>query len=186
MATSPRVIALCGLKRCGKDTVADVLVREYGFEHRKIAEKLKSMVQNLFDLSLEQVESDLKETVDPRWGVSPRRLMQFFGTEVLQEKIQELMPHKGRRFLIQSTLAVPVTCPMVISDLRFMHEYEVLREAFPNSLEVIEVRRQTLASASPDTHISEHEFVRIPKNKILYNNGTVADLQSHARRLCGS
>lgn len=179
--TTPKVIALCGLKRCGKDTFADVLVREYGFEHRKIAGKLKTVVRYLFELSEEQVETDLKETVDPRWGTTPRRLMQFFGTEVLQEKIQELLPQEGRRFLIHSALAAPITQPTVISDLRFMHEYEMLKATFPNSLEIIEVRRGGGNETASDPHISEHEYVHIPKNKIIYNDGSIEDLHAQAQ-----
>lgn len=169
------IIALCGLRRCGKDTVAHFLASRHGFEHVKIAEKLKRMVKDLFDFTDDQLETDAKELVDPRWGVSPRKLMQFFGTEIMQEKIQEVLPHVGRNFFVQRLLLeLPKkTKPLVISDMRFLHEYNALKCHAP--ITVVEIQRPLCVQ---DPHKSEQEYVHIPKDFVLHNHTSVTDLYS--------
>ena len=93
----PRIVAICGPKGAGKDALADHLVSVYGYEKIKFADVLKDAVGILFGFTREQMDDgDLKEVVDIRWGVTPRKVLQFFGTEVMQYKLQELMPNMDR------------------------------------------------------------------------------------------
>jgi hypothetical protein len=99
------IIAICGAKRSGKDVLSKYLVHKYKYRKLYFAEPLKKAVKELFNFSDIQVGIDEgenagceKDTVDDRWGVSPRQALQFFGTEVLQYKIQELLPTINRYF----------------------------------------------------------------------------------------
>lgn len=175
------IIALCGLRRCGKDTAANFLVSQHGYVHLKVAEKLKHMVRDLFDFTEEQVETNMKEVVDPRWGVSPRKVMQFFGTEIMQHKIQEVIPGIGRTFFVRSLLheMSKTSKPIVISDMRFIHEYEMIKLQYP-TLHVIEIQRSLCVQ---DTHASEQEYRAIPKDFVIANNATPEELHQKIREI---
>lgn len=175
----PRVIAVCGLKRSGKDTVADMLCSAYGYKKIKIAEGLKDMMRVVFGFSEDQLETDAKDQLDPRWGITPRLAMQFFGTEIMQYEIQKIMPDIGRTFWIKRMIEEHVERHpferFVVSDMRFVHEYDMLKPYHPL---VIRVERDEAAAAPclSGMHVSEREFKSIPCSVIIKNNGTRNDL----------
>lgn len=173
MTTSPRVIAICGRKRSGKDTVASFICDKYGYSNAKFAEPLKASVQGLFGFSDYQLEVD-KESVDAFWGVSPREVMQFFGAHVVQYEFQKLLPGIGRSFFIKSLLARHKDDKIVISDLRFQHEFDAIK-AIPNAI-IFKLIRPSLTNE--DNHISEREVdeIVVPDEFLLENNGSVEAL----------
>jgi dephospho-CoA kinase len=179
----PKIIAICGAKRSGKDVLAEHLVKNYTYERVAFADSLKQAVKALFNFDDEQVRTDKKDVIDETWGITPRSALQFFGTEVMQEKIQELLPDIKRNFFANNlknyiTNANADTM-FVISDLRFLHEYEMLLK-IPNirkeDVVIIRVvRPSNLDDASPDTHISEREYMKIPYDIVLLNDSTIAN-----------
>jgi len=184
----PRIIAICGAKRSGKDVLAEHIVKQYHYERVAFANPLKQAVKALFNFNDEQVETDIKDVVDEKWGITPRAALQFFGTEMMQEKIQELLPDIKRNFFANTLKnyiashrdADGQKTSFVISDMRFLHEYEMLFQ-IPNirkeDIVVIRVLRPTTtgvaAFASSDSHISELEYVNIPYDVVLVNNSTI-------------
>ena len=121
-----------------------------------------------------------KEDNDDRWDTTPRKMMQFIGTEVFQYKIQELIPNIGRNFWIKSLLSDELldniknnNHKIVISDLRFLHEYENLKQ-LNIQLVVLKVTNKNIKNI--DTHISETEHLKIPIDYEIENNGTIEDL----------
>jgi hypothetical protein len=169
----PKVIAICGHKRCGKDTLATYICKKYGYENIKIASKLKDTMKLLFGFTDDQLETE-KETVDPRWGITPRKAMQFFGTEVMQFQLQKIIPNIDRSFWIKSTIEEMEKHPQksyIISDMRFMHEHQELMKRFP--VTVIRINRY---SKTYDTHISETEYNNIPYDILLNNTSTIDHL----------
>jgi hypothetical protein len=171
MMMIPRLVAICGYKRSGKDTLAEFIVSNYGHKHVKVAEKLKKITKMVFNFSDEQIESDTKEHVDPRWGISPRAAMQFIGTEMFQYKIQELLPDIQRNLWIKGIVEEieNSNSSVVISDLRFVHEYEELKK---QNVFVIRVTRPMVVQH--DNHPSETEFLKIPADLVVENS----DIQS--------
>lgn len=171
------IVCVCGLRRSGKDTIANILKNDHGYKVVKIAGLLKDMLKTVFNFTDEQLEGDLKEELDPRWGVTPRKVMQFMGTEVMQFKIQELLPDIGRMFwtraFIERYLPANNTDNLVISDIRFLHEYEELKK-HTNNIRVIRVLRQ---GCNLDDHASEKEYLKIPVDNIIENDGTIEDLR---------
>lgn len=166
----PKAIAICGLKRSGKDTIADYLCQEYHYEKVKIAHPLKHVMKYLFNLTDDQIEGNEKDVVDPRWSVEPRKLMQFFGTEIMQYKVQEVLPEIGRSFWIKRLVEEHLSRPelLVIPDLRFVHEYDVLKKY---NVEFWRVERQfDTAYVKPDDHVSELEYLNIPVCKVFENH----------------
>jgi dephospho-CoA kinase len=168
----PIVIAICGAKRTGKDTLAKHLVNSYGYHKLAFADPLKQAVSALFGFSEEQLgDGDDKDMLDEKWCITPRKALQFFGTEVLQYKIQELLPLIDRGFLAYSLanrIRQAKDGRFVISDMRFLHEYEELKKLRVLFV-VIRVDRERLETVE-ETHCSEIEYMNIPYDFILHND----------------
>ena len=169
--TLPRIIAICGRKRTGKDTVAGYISRKYGYTNAKFAEPLKAAVQGLFGFTDKQLEDD-KEVVDETWEITPREAMQFMGCNFVQYELQKLMPHIGRNFFIKSLLNRHKKNRIVISDLRFLHEYEAIAQE-PDSLVIKLVRP---SADNGDTHISETEVDSVSPKYVIDNTGSLDKL----------
>lgn len=174
--TLPRIIAICGLKRSGKDTIADYLCQHYGYTKIRIANPLKQGLKAMFGFSDDQLETDLKDVVDERWGVEPRKVMQFIGTEIMQYKINEVIPSLGRSFWIKSLIEEHINHTdgkdklFVIPDLRFKHEYELLLQYNAVFWRVERIRDGGVMLPTDEIHTSEKEYLDIPVSKILKNN----------------
>jgi len=130
------IILLHGLSRCGKDTVANILVNRFDFAHLKIAAHLKRCAAILFEIPVEHFETNEKDLVHSKWNCTPRQILKFLGTDVFQFKIEELVPDLKRRFWIDH-LHTRIAenranqKSIVISDYRFPHEREYLKDRFP-------------------------------------------------------
>ena len=72
-----KLIGVSGKRGSGKDTFAGLLRKHYvGFSSAiSFAEKLKTQVMKDFNLSKEQVYTELKEVVDPRYNKTPRDIL---------------------------------------------------------------------------------------------------------------
>ena len=184
------IIAICGAKRSGKDVLAKYIVATRGFKKLSFAEPLKKAVRELFNFNDIQVGIDEenavgneKEIIDERWGISPRKALQFFGTEIMQHTIDELIPNTNRGFLADILLsrisdAASDTCNnYVISDLRFLHEYNKLKSSAKiRSLIIVKISRPSINIVERDTHISEKEYIDIPYDVEIVNDGAIGDL----------
>jgi hypothetical protein len=171
----PRIIALCGRKQVGKDTIGTILQKFHGYTPIKFAAPLKRSMQALFGFSHEQIDGIDKDLKDPRYGCTPRTIMQFFGTEIMQSKLRDVMPQCGRDFFVKRLIEslLPNT-NYVITDVRFKHEAEGLRRAFPgDQLVIITITRD---SPHQDSHVSETEWRDVPCDFTIENNGTLDDL----------
>ncbi len=175
------IVGICGKRRSGKDIVADHLCQQYGYTKYKIADKLKSMCQLLFGFTDEELEITKDEPCE-RWdNVTPRRVMQFMGTEVMQHQLQDLFPKVGRKFWIRAVINDFAHERIAISDMRFLHELEELkrleRDGADVKVIVLKIRRNTTETPSDaDLHESEVECSKIQPDVIIDNDGDVEDL----------
>lgn len=125
------LIGFLGRSGSGKDTSADYLCSKYGFIKRSFAEPLKRACQELFLFSDDQVFVH-KELGDPKWfGVTPRKVLQFVGTDLLRSKMSEIIPEIGEDIFIhnfrlwyESRSVEHITVP----DLRFQNEVDLIHE----------------------------------------------------------
>jgi len=182
MNKMPKIIALCGYRGSGKDTAAEYLVKKYKYNHYKISEKLKEVIKLLFNLDDNDLEQH-KDKINDKWGIEPRKIMQFIGTDMFQYKLQELFPNIGKDFWIKSLFTDELINKIknedhkiVISDLRFLHEYNLISRIY-QTYSVLKVQNNNLEK--DDKHISENEFNNIPINAIILNNTTKQDLYNN-------
>lgn len=181
------VVAICGKKGSGKDVIAKHLEARHGFAHVKVAGPLKECVRSLFGISTEQIEDPvLKETIDPRYGASPRRLMQFMGTEVMRDLFARSFPVVGAEFWTHALvrqIGRTGRDRIVVSDMRFVNEFAALTREADTLVHVIRVNRareRTSTSVVEDSHVSETEFETIPADHVVDND---ADIDSLLRRV---
>jgi hypothetical protein len=173
-----QVVAICGRKRSGKDTAADYICKTYGHAHVKIADPLKKVCGILFGFSHDQMEDDRKEIVCSPFNISPRQAMQFFGTEVMQYKIKELLPDIHRTFWITTLINEQKTRRdnIVISDVRFPHEITAIYDAYGrDNVTVVKIVTNAQDSKS-DAHCSEQEWIGIKEDLLVSNLGTKDDM----------
>jgi len=182
------VLALCGRAGAGKDALADYLVTRHGFTKAKFADPLKRAACVLFDWPPEALEGPAKDQPDSRYGgVTPRALLQWLGTSVMQHSLQDVMPGVGRGFfanrLCRQLLlraASDSILRIVISDMRFMHEYVALRRCFGDNMCCIKITREESAlhprRIREAEHVSETEHLSIPVNLELCNDGSLVDM----------
>lgn len=131
-----KIIGVCGFIGCGKGTVGDILVEDYGFEKISFADKLKDGVSTVFGWDREMLEGDTKksrswrETPDDFWStelgrdISPRYVLQLFGTDCMRKGFdKDVWVLLVKRHIINN----PET-DFVIPDVRFYNERGMLKE----------------------------------------------------------
>ena len=118
------IIAFLGRAGSGKSTAAKHLVEKYGATRYSIARGLKEMAKDLYGFTDEQVygTQEQKETVEPRWGISPRQAMQRLGAAARK--------HLGEDVWINACveeIGASDDPRVVIDDVRHLNEVELLR-----------------------------------------------------------
>jgi len=87
------IIGIGGKKRSGKDTIADFLIKEYGFIKYGFAEPIKEIAKIIFGFDEEQLYGTKKEEIDEVWKIKPRNFFQKFGTDYGQYIFPEHFPN---------------------------------------------------------------------------------------------
>jgi len=137
--SKPMLVGICGAKGAGKNEAAKVLIHRHAFTPIAFADPLKVAVREIFSFTYNQVNGSFeeKEAVDPRWGISPRQAMQWFGTESMRgafgrEAIRAgaWTPEDAAAIWIRvlehqiKTRLYETTSRIIITDVRFPDEAE--------------------------------------------------------------
>lgn len=135
-----KLIGICGHARSGKDTVGQYLNQTRPDTYKlAFAGALKAASAAMFGIDLDKFYDDeLKEQPDPVWNVSPRKIAQFFGTEMVRDTLDRLIPGMGANFWVQrmahtlngqcETVPYEADDVVVITDVRFQNEYDWIIE----------------------------------------------------------
>jgi hypothetical protein len=116
------IIGLGYKARSGKDTIAEYLVRVYGFRRVAFADSLKEACRQIFSFTDEQLYGDKKEVVDSYWEVTPRYVLQKVGTECMREGYDKDIWIKSVEKKIRDSKD-----NWVITDMRFPNEAEAVK-----------------------------------------------------------
>lgn len=131
-----KIIGICGFIGCGKGTVGDILVDEYGFTKISYADRLKDTVATMFGWDRDQIEGKTpesrawRETPDPWWSeelgyeFTPRLAMQRVGTDCMRKGLDDQIWVK----FVKKQLADNPETNYVIPDVRFYNERDLVRE----------------------------------------------------------
>lgn len=154
------LIGLIGLKQSGKDTFADYLVREHHFKKLAFAEPVKSICRVMFLLTEAQLnDPHQKEMVDPRWGLSPRQMMQKVGTDMVREMWDDDFWVKNMDMRHRQIVE-----DVVVSDVRFPNEAQWIRDRGGLLVRIADGREH-----SSDTHSSETSQASIQEDVRVLN-----------------
>ena len=171
------IIGLTGYAQSGKDTVAKILVEEYGYTRIAFADKIREFLYEtnpMYD-SIAGEPVFVKAKVDrDGWEVakqSPhiRRLLQNSG--VAARKLF------GEDFWVDEAMKSMLNDPRpdmnyVITDVRFLNEADMLRA---NNGQIWRIKRSGVAAVN--AHVSESQMDGYQVDQIFTNNGTIQDLK---------
>ena len=194
------IIGICGLIGSGKDTVANYLVDQHQYKRESFAGALKDAVASVFGWDRQLLEGatpearEWREQVDTCWAerlnmpeLTPRWVLQYWGTEVCRKSFHNdiWIASLEHRLLQQDS-------DIVISDVRFPNEVEVIKKA---GGKVWWVQRGALPDWYPqgmlasngyedavkqleeqNVHISEWAWLQTVFDCVLTNNSTVDHL----------
>lgn len=117
------IIGFTGRAGAGKDTAASLI--EPRVHNLAFAKPLKDAAKILFNFTDEQLYDPVKkEEVDPKWGKSPREILQWLGTDVLRNHISKdffLINMENRIKEIEKE-------NIAITDVRFNNEAELIHK----------------------------------------------------------
>ena len=188
-----RLIGIHGHAGVGKDTVASYLEQSKKDTYiEAFADPLKSACAALFGIPLDSFyDEEEKEIVDPFWGVSPRQMAQFVGTELIRNHLGKLFDNEdnGRLFWVRHLQArldgdlqesssgnYTDWDTVIICDVRFQEEYDWIIES--NGKVIHLTRPGYEGKVGLDNHSSE-QSINLHAKEVTYeveNNGTLDDL----------
>jgi hypothetical protein len=183
----PQIIGITGRKYNGKDTVADYLCKEYGYIKLSFAGPIKQICKILFGFNDEQLYGSLKEEIDTRWDQSPRKLMQYIGTELFRQRMADILPGIEENFWIKCLMEQVNTmikenpnARIVIADVRFHNEVDAVKNCgYTNA--VIRVTRPSVNTNNTDCHESELLIEHLKVDEDIMND---ADLNTLYKKAC--
>jgi hypothetical protein len=179
----------------GKDTCGQYLVDRHGYKRVAFADPLKRAAMQIFGLTEQQCYGSKanKETVDPRWGFTPRYAMQTLGeklrvifgedvwvksaeAQILNTKIDRSMP-KGE--IAISLDHVTYSGGVVITDVRYPNEAQMIRSLGGI---VVRVDRPSLGPLT-DAHPSETSMEGFDYDDVILNDGSLEALYAQVDRI---
>ena len=171
------IIGLSGYAQAGKDTVAQILVQEYGYSRIAFADIIRTAVYRLNPI----VTYDgmrLAHLVDLEgWDIAKtapevRRLLQVMGSEVGRDLIDP-------QIWVELTLSTTKpTDKIVISDVRYSNEAEEIKWKKGQIWRISRIDRDAPVNA----HRSESDMDSWHFDQYVANNGTIRDLQDEVAK----
>jgi hypothetical protein len=165
----------------GKDTVADLLVKNHGFVKLAFSAPLKDAASVMFGWPRDQLDNqEFKERIDPFWNLTPRTALQRLGTECMREQFDQEFWIKSMHQRITSLGASKI----VITDVRFPNEADSIKR-WGGSLWLVNRPGRLAQALDPANaaHPSETAMANYQGwDAVLQNNGTLEQLFEQAER----
>lgn len=162
------IIGLSGYAQAGKDTVAEIMGRKYGYERVAFADKIREF---LYDMNPSTGTELLKAKVDSEgWEQAKRhpevrRLLQTTGMAG-RTLFSEMF------WIDQVFSQLDSEKKYVITDVRFTNEANSVKKF---GGEIWRIKRQGIEAIN--SHVSESEMDRYHVDRILSNGGTLEELE---------
>jgi cytidylate kinase len=179
------IIGLAGPAGCGKDTVADILVRNHGYTRIAFADPLRAMALALDPIIYEESETGivrLSELVgEGGWDwakrefTEVRRTLQRLGKEVVRD-------HVGANFWVDTAMQrmqAEAAEKWVVTDCRFQNEAKAVVDYGGHVVKIVRPSVQPL----PGAHSSEAGFDESLIECWLANSRSLDDLEEQVATL---
>jgi hypothetical protein len=175
------IVGLFGLKRSGKDSLADHLVNSFGYKKFHFADNLRDVMWEA-NLYVSDTGERLQDVVNRiGWEESKetypevRRIMKDLGTNGCRKVLGQ---HVWIDALEKQIDATPGR--VVIADGRFLDESQWVKS---NAGVVVKVQRDWGATQEKDLHRSESEIDLINEHILVNNNANLDGLRDEAKRI---
>jgi hypothetical protein len=195
------ILGICGFQSSGKDTIADLLIREYGFKKLSFAGALKDIVSVIFGWSRTKLEGLTKEDrmwreqVDTWWAtelnmpqLTPRYVLQYFGTELFRNHWHPDIWVK----IIENQLNMMKIENIIITDCRFENEFALVTKYGGKIIHVYRSLpswftsyKATKASNNEliGIHSSDLEWIKCQFDYEVSNESTIEELYAKVRNI---
>lgn len=167
-----KVVGVTGLMRSGKDSIAEVLVQDFGYMRLSHADALKEGCAAMLGRPLIDMYEGDREAVMPDWGFSIRHFLQVMGTECVRGHFRQDFWIVALTQRIAALSRDTGQSEFVIPDVRFEDEAKNVRE---HGGFVIHVERPGQVRG---THASEQGVAFVEGDATISNDGTLADLRA--------
>ena len=163
------IIGLTGYAQSGKDSVANVLTKNYGFQRIAFADKIRDL---LYEMNPDFKDTLLQQAVNKNgWDEvkqdpSVRRMLQNLG--VGARKV-----FGENHWIVEALKNIDRDANYVITDVRFINEAEWVKEVYSGQL----WRIKRTGVEAVNGHVSEHELDGYKVDQILSNGGTLEELE---------
>lgn len=191
------IFGVCGFQSAGKDSVAEILVKNFGFTKLSFASALKDVLSIIFSWprdkleGLTQEDRIWRETVDVWWAkelnmpqLSPRFAMTHFGTEIFRNHFHQDIWLK----IVEKQLGNHDK--IVVTDCRFVNEIELVKKYGGKIIHVhknlphwfTDYKNESLLDEKiknivSNIHISELSWIKCKFDYEIENNSTLVELQ---------
>ena len=188
-----KIIAICGFQSSGKDTLANILIKKYGYKKLSFGGTVKDVASIIFNWDRKMLEGDSKESrewrekVDDWWSkkleiknLTPRYILQQIGTDLFRNNFhKDIWINCLEKKLIDYD-------KVVITDCRFPNELKILNKY---NATIIQIYRGNLPEWFNDVklgkkdppkelHESETSWIKESSNYNILNNGTIEELEN--------
>lgn len=152
-----KIIGIAGKRMVGKTTFAELYLESHininqHIYMRAFADPLKETCKILFNLSNDQLNNQLyKEIEDERWNKTPRKIMQWLGTDIMRKQFREdfwiynwLVWYNSKKWNNDDIILIP--------DVRFQNEIEFIHNILNGKIILI---KRSINMTNIDEHLSE-------------------------------
>ncbi|NLA33597.1 MAG: hypothetical protein GX861_01870 [Tenericutes bacterium] len=168
---NPKIIMISGKARHGKDTVA-MIIKDY-------YEQFNKKVVNLQIANSIKRYAQIISNWDGNEETKPREFLQYLGTSIIREKIDNNFLIKQ---LIEDIKVYSYFFDIVtISDVRLINEINMIKENYKNNnlFKVIRSNFNNGLSKEQQNHITEIELDNYNSfDQIIYNDSDIATLKN--------
>lgn len=180
-----RLIGVIGKLNSGKGEIAAVLTEEYNFISFSLADPLKMVIRDLFDID----ENVLWGPSENRTG-EVRRMLQELGTDFARKHRPNVWAEKLRRRVVAARKDghdylqlynrhdLARARGIVVPDVRFPNEADVIRELGGALVRVVRPGSGDHETEEANGHESENSADDIVVDCTITNDSTLADLRT--------
>lgn len=155
------LVGFHGHKGSGKNFAAGQMrLRSNNSIELAYAQPLKEMLMAGLSLTEEQLNTDLKEVSDERYGASPRELMQSLGTEWGRGMVSDYIWVQALRSKIKNNWDKNA---IFVTDVRFPNEAQLIRDMGGTVVHIHTIKETS------DEHSSENQLPVLEEDILVIN-----------------
>jgi hypothetical protein len=192
------IVGICGLQCSGKDTLGNILVKNFGFKKLSFADVLKDIVAIIFSWPREMLEGATNESriwreqVDTWWSnklnipnLTPRYILQYIGTDLFRNHFHSDIWITIIEYKLQ------LYPNIVITDCRFPNEINLLKNYGAKFIKITRglspnwfiLYESNQIEQPTDIHPSEYMWIKTKFDYLIDNNGSIQDLEDFCSTL---